>query len=178
MRELTKRGARGFRLRHWRDERAAARMWGLGADRELVMELQIRPGFFEEVDRMCRRFPATRVVIEHMAMIGAEDATPDLSDVEALCGLARHKRLAVKLSGFYALGHKAPPHFELLPMIRRLYEAFGPRRLMWGSDAPYQTLAGNNYASSLALIRDHLDVAGEEEKAWILRRTAERMFFP
>jgi len=82
----------------------------------------------------------------------------------------------VKLSAFYALGAKQPPHLELAPLIRRVYEAFGPQRLMWASDCPYQ-VQSESYEDSLALVRDRLDFLTADDKEWLLRRTAEATFF-
>jgi len=82
----------------------------------------------------------------------------------------------VKLSAFYALGEKKAPHDDLVPIIRRVYDAYGPRRLMWASDCPFQTVS-ESYKDSVSLIRDRLDFASAEDKDWMLRRTAEESFF-
>jgi predicted TIM-barrel fold metal-dependent hydrolase len=82
----------------------------------------------------------------------------------------------VKVSAFYALGKRNPPHLDLGPLIKRVYEAFGPDRLMWGSDCPFQT-DKETYEDSISLIRDRLDFITPEGKKWILRRTAEKFFF-
>ncbi|MCB1091334.1 MAG: amidohydrolase family protein, partial [Verrucomicrobiae bacterium] len=83
----------------------------------------------------------------------------------------------VKTSAFYALGKKKAPYEDLGPMIRRLRDAFGAERLMWASDCPYQVQQGHTYADSIALIRDRLDFLSAEDKAWMLGKTAEKVFF-
>jgi predicted TIM-barrel fold metal-dependent hydrolase len=125
---------------------------------------------------MCARFPDTPVVIDHCARIGADGRIGD-ADVAGLCRLARHRHTSVKISAYYALGRKTPPHLELVPMIRRLYEAFGRERLMWASDSPYQIQGANTYRSSITLVRDHLDFVSAEDRRWLLRTTAEKVFF-
>jgi len=49
--------------------------------------------------------------------------------------------------------------------------------LMWASDSPYQIQGVNNYKASISLVRDHLDFVTPEDKQWLLRKTAERVFF-
>jgi predicted TIM-barrel fold metal-dependent hydrolase len=56
-------------------------------------------------------------------------------------------------------------------------EAFGPERLMWGSDCPYQLAEGHGYGRSLALIQSGLDFLNADAQAQLLQRTAERVFF-
>jgi predicted TIM-barrel fold metal-dependent hydrolase len=98
-------------------------------------------------------------------------------DVDNLCRLARHPKTFVKVSAFYALGKKQAPYTDLIPMIRRLVDAFGPERSMWASDCPYQVQNGHNYADSVALIRDRLDFLSSSDREWILRKTAEKVYF-
>jgi predicted TIM-barrel fold metal-dependent hydrolase len=83
----------------------------------------------------------------------------------------------VKVSAFYALGQKKPPHDDLVPMIRKLFESFGPKRLMWGSDAPYQLQGGNTYRASIGLVRDRLDFLTKADRDWLLAKSAEAVYF-
>ena len=62
-------------------------------------------------------------------------------------------------------------------MIRRLFEAYGPDRLMWASDSPYQLTEPNSYGASVAVVRDRLDFVSESDRAKLLRTTAESTFF-
>jgi predicted TIM-barrel fold metal-dependent hydrolase len=135
----------------------------------------IDPDGFPEVDRMCRKHPDTTVIIDHLGRIGA-DGTIRPQDVDALCALARHPKVLVKVGAFYALGKKTPPYLDLGPMIQRVVQAFGAKRCMWESDCPFQVVA-HKYADSIALIRDRLDFLTNEEKDWLLRRTAEQTLF-
>jgi hypothetical protein len=48
---------------------------------------------------------------------------------------------------------------------------------MWASDCPYQIQGANNYKASISLIKDKLDFVSVEDNAWLLRKTAERIFF-
>jgi predicted TIM-barrel fold metal-dependent hydrolase len=61
------------------------------------------------------------------------------------------------------------------PLIKRVYEAFGPKRLIWGSDCPFQTRE-ESYEDSVSLIRDRLGFLSVEDKEWMLRRSAEEFF--
>jgi predicted TIM-barrel fold metal-dependent hydrolase len=83
----------------------------------------------------------------------------------------------VKVSAYYALGKKTAPYTDLGPMIKRLVDAYGPERLMWASDCPYQVQNGHKYADSIELIRSKLEFLSESDRAWILGKTAERVFF-
>ncbi len=183
MRILGNRGVRGFRIHPgkqpveaWLGSDGMAAMWTAGADLGLAMCPLINPEALPAIGKMCERFPKTRVVIDHFARIGVDGQIRD-EQVDALCRLAKYPNTYVKTSAFYALGKKTPPYTDLGPMIRKVRDAFGAQRLMWASDCPYQVDPGHNYADSIALIRDRLDFLTKEDRAWMLRKTAEKVFF-
>lgn len=182
MQALAQKGVRGFRIapgdapQGWLNTYGMAAMWRCAGDHQLAMCLLVNPETLPAISSMCDRFPETPVVIDHLARIGADGKLRD-SDVRLLCGLAKHGNLYIKVSAFYALGRKRPPYTDLAPMIRRVFEEYGPRRLMWASDCPFQVEGGHTYANSIALVRDGLPFLAEEDRAWLLARTAASVFF-
>ena len=124
---------------------------------------------------MCGKYPDTPVIIDHLARIGVGGAIRD-KDVDALCGLAKHKRVMVKVGAFYALGKGCPPYTDLAPMIRLVVKAFGANRCMWESDCPFQVV-DHEYLNSFNLVRKRLDFLSADDKEWLLRKTAEEFFF-
>ena len=136
----------------------------------------INPEDLPAVSSMCERFPGTPVVIDHLSRIGADGTFRD-EDVSELCKLAKQKQVSVKVSAFYGLGAKQAPYLDLAPVIKRIFEAYGPQRLMWASDCPYQLAPGHTYADSIALVRDHLDFLSPEDREWIFSKTAKRVYF-
>ena len=49
--------------------------------------------------------------------------------------------------------------------VRRVYDAYGPRRMFWGSDL---TRLQGNYTDCLRLFRDEMDFLSAEDREWIL----------
>jgi predicted TIM-barrel fold metal-dependent hydrolase len=139
------------------------------------MSCLIDPDALPELDRLCRRFPDTPVIIDHLCRIGVHGVIAD-KDVDALCAMAAHKRVMVKVGAFYALGQKQPPYLDLAPLIQKVVKAFGPRRCMWESDCPFQVVE-HKYQDSLDLLRTRLNFLTADDKDWLLRRTAEEFFF-
>ena len=125
---------------------------------------------------MCQRHPDTVVAVDHLGRVGATGTIVD-ADLRALCGLAKFPHVNVKVSAFYALGKKQAPYLDLGPMIHRVFDTYGPRRLLWGSDAPYQTRAPHSYQASVDLLRTGLPFLNQEDRRWMLRDTCERLFF-
>jgi len=151
-------------------------MWQTAVETRQSMCCLINPHEITQIDAMCAKHPDTPVVIDHFARVGVDGTIRD-ADVDSLCGLAKHKNTVLKISAYYAFGKKKPPYTDLVPMIRRVFDAYGPERLMWASDSPYQLGRDNTYEASIALVRDRIDFLSEGERQWLLRKTAERVFF-
>ena len=184
MRDLLPKRVHAFRIQpkygkvppeRWLEPAGYRAMFATAAETGQALSCLIDPSGFAEVDRMCKAHPATPVVIDHLGRIGVDGTVRD-ADVDALCALAVHPKLSVKVGAFYALGKKTPPYLDLAPLIRRVVKAFGPGRCMWESDCPFQVVA-HTYADSIALVRDRLDFLTAADREWLLRRTAERLFF-
>ncbi len=183
MLQMKKLGVRGFRIRpqtenadRWLDSDGLHEMFSAGAEHDLAMCCLINPNALAALDRMCRDFPETPVVIDHFARVGITGRV-DPAEVKALCDMARHGNVSVKISAYYALGRKSPPYHDLIPLIREVYNAFGAQRLMWASDAPFQVVSPHSYRASIDLVKNQLDFVTTEEREWLLRKTAERVFF-
>src|SRR5260370_42483885 len=78
-------------------------MFTEGARGNQAMSCLINPDALPELDRMCGKHPDTPVIIDHLCRIGADGAIRE-KDVDALCEMARHKKVLVKVGAFYALG--------------------------------------------------------------------------
>jgi predicted TIM-barrel fold metal-dependent hydrolase len=185
MGELAKKKVRAFRIHpalskqppaRWLEPPGYARMFTAGANNNQAMSCLISPDALPELDRMCRKFSDTPVIIDHLCRIGL-NGTIDDKDVDSLCAMARHKRVLVKVGAFYALGKKKAPYTDLAPLIQKVVKAFGAKRCMWESDCPFQVSDGHKYQDSIDLVRKRLEFLSDEDRDWLLRRTAEEFFF-
>ena len=167
---------RGSRTGEWLETGSMRKFWSLAAEKHMAICTLVDPHSIPSLDRMCAAHPETTVVVDHMARIGMDGHIRPV-ELQSLCGLARYPRVHVKVSAFYALGKKQYPYTDLIPMIHSLYDAYGPSRLMWGSDSPFQVEAPHSYVGSLELIRDRLDFLTASDAEWLLGKSAESVFF-
>ncbi len=181
MADLRERGVTGFRIiappngaDGWLKDAGYNKMFKTAATNGQAICPLTPPDGLPDLDRMCGMYPDTAVVVDHMARVGEQGAVDD-SQIGMLCALARHPNVYVKASRFHSLGARKPPHDDLLPLIRRVLDAFGPQRVMWGSDSPFQVLR-ETYEDSIAVIRDRLDL-NDGDRWHVLAGTADKVFF-
>jgi L-fuconolactonase len=127
--------------------------------------------------------PALRVVIEHLGSVSRRD----LDDVQqarrrAVFGLARFPNTCIKVTGLGEFSERAMPvpgGFPFVqpipPLLEEAYAAFGPSRMMWGSDFP--PVAGREgYRLALNLTRDQFAAKSEADREQIFGQTALAVF--
>ena len=185
MADLAKRKVRAFRVypglttapvARWLRPEGYGKMFAAAARNNQAISCLIGPDALPELERMCKKHPGAPVIIDHLCRIGVTGSIDD-KDVEALCAMAKQKRVMVKVGAFYALGKKKAPHTDLSGLIEKVVKAFGPERCMWESDCPFQVVGGHTYKDSIELVKSRLKFLSEGDREYLLRKTAEKFFF-
>ena len=168
------------RLSRWLDYPGYESMFKAGAEHNLALSFLMGFEDLPDLNRMCRRFPETPIILDHLCGVRIRDGIWPEDEIHALCHMARYPRIMVKLGPFHALGNGQAPYLDLLPLIERVVDAFGPERVMWESDSGGPIHMENperDFAASIALIHDHADFLGDTDKEQILVNTAADFFF-
>jgi predicted TIM-barrel fold metal-dependent hydrolase len=97
------------------------------------------------------------------------------ADLQKLVALARYPRVFVKISHAWSVSRDPYPYADAFAQIKRLVDAFGPKRLMWGTDWPISRPMVS-YADIVRLYRDHLDFLSPRDRAQILGRTVQEVW--
>ena len=107
-------------------------LWQKAVELGLIVELHIGPDYGAQVAEVMRDFPETTVVIDHLA----EPHWGSAVEFANILDLAAFEQVYMKLSGVSHFAEDAPLYLSARPFTRRVVEAFGPERLVWGSGSP------------------------------------------
>ncbi|MBT3603729.1 MAG: amidohydrolase family protein, partial [Candidatus Latescibacteria bacterium] len=84
---------------------------------------------------------------------------------------SQYPNLTIKMPGFGEFCRVPLPFDPIPPLVDMTLEAFGPQRVMWGSD--YPPVSGREgYDNSLRVPMDYLSKLSEDEQEWIFGKTA------
>jgi predicted TIM-barrel fold metal-dependent hydrolase len=146
-------------------------LWKRCHDLKVPMTILAPVTRMPDVQPLIDRFPDLTVVIDHMA----DSPLDQPEQLNKLIALKRYPKVFVKVSHTWSLSKQPYPYPDSQAQVRRLYDAFGPQRLMWGTDWP---LVENHcgYGKALALVRDEMKFLNAEDKSWMLSRTVERVW--
>ena len=136
--------------------------WKKAEELGCTFNIFLAPHQVGQVARMAERFPGGNVVIRHRAMI--DITAPDEKGFGPLLDLARLPNVYVRTSLHNPSKTKELPFRDVWPFLRRVYDRFGPRRLVWAN------------FHELLIMKEIIPFFTAEDKEWILGRTAHRLY--
>jgi predicted TIM-barrel fold metal-dependent hydrolase len=174
-------GCGGLRLRplftpddwRWLSDRHIDPLWRAAEDLGVPISLLVWPNQVEAVGEMAARFPGVRVIIDHLGRQRPAES-PDYPGAESLLRLADCPNTYVKASALSAASTEPYPHPDAVALVRRVFERFGARRMLWGTDFPYVQLK-EGYGRALELV-DRYTFLSPDDREWLLGRTAAGLY--
>jgi L-fuconolactonase len=107
-------------------------LWEKALELGLIIELHIGPNYAASAAEALRAYPETAVLIDHLA----EPHLGSAVEYAHVLELAGFDRVTMKLSGLGHFARDAPLYLSARPFTRRVIQAFGPDRLVWGGGTP------------------------------------------
>jgi len=150
----------------WLSDRTADWVWG-EAEAGGVPVMVFAPDKLDLIDKIATAHPDLRLVMDHLGM--RTDVRDERMDavIDDLVTLARHDNVAVKASCLASNVSEGYPFPSLHGRIRRVVDAFGPRRVFWGSDI---TRLDCTYDEYRRLFADELSFLSADDLEWIMGR--------
>lgn len=90
-----------------------------------------------DIASIAERHPGLRLTIDHLGGRGGLTTLKDdaaMTHMPQLLALARFPNVAVKATGAPGYSAQRYPFPIMQTYLRRIYDAFGPRRMFWGTD--------------------------------------------
>jgi predicted TIM-barrel fold metal-dependent hydrolase len=126
-------------------------------------------GKLDQLGKIAEMFPNLKLHIEHLGM-------PN-NNGDLVVGLAKYPNVSVKfsVSGLRAISKQKYPHEDAHPFFKLIYDRFGSKRIMWGSDFPV-CLDYEGYDKAIDFIRKQTPYLTDEDKEWILGKSTLKMW--
>jgi L-fuconolactonase len=179
VRDWAARGIQGIRLRA--NSRAATTdplaQWRAADDLGLIVSAPCRPAWLlsEEFGEVVGTFPYLRIVIEHLGGVGTDAQAPYKEFRQALERVSHHQNLSMKLPGFGEFCQVPLPFDPIPPLARMALDAFGPQRMMWGSDYP-PVSSREGYDNSLRVPMEYFADLSAADRDAIFGATAQAVW--
>jgi L-fuconolactonase len=121
-------------------------------------------------------FPDQPFIIDHIAKPYIKDRYITEEWKDAMRAVAAFPNVSCKISGMVTEAdwkHWKPEHFK--PYLDTVVEAFGPRRIVYGSDWPVCLVAAS-YEQVFRIVEDYFAAFSTDERAAFFGGNAERFY--
>jgi len=163
----------------WITSDAHRRLWKKAEQLKAIFNFFIAANQLAKLETMLADHPRVKVVIDHLARVDLTASDP-AREVAQLTRLARYPNVWVKVSELSIVSpSKKYPYADTYSWVKRVYDAFGPDRLLWGTGFPGATRAQAGRPSldeELALARREIPFFSSSDREKILGRNAARLW--
>lgn len=143
--------------------------------RNLVYEILVFPHQLPSVLEFVKLFPKIKFVIDHIAKPYIKEGYFE-SWALLMKELGQIKNVNCKISGMITeADYITWTNQQILPYMELVLEAFGPKRILYGSDWPVCLVAGN-YGKVLRLAKEFSNTLSENEQVDFFYNNAQRIY--
>jgi len=90
--------------------------------------------FMPTVGQIAERHPRLKLIIDHLGRPSGTKDDAAWASLPEMLALAKHPNVAVKATGAPSYSSEPYPYKNIHGHLRRIYDAFGPERMFWGTD--------------------------------------------
>jgi predicted TIM-barrel fold metal-dependent hydrolase len=124
---------------------------------------------------IAERHPQLALIVDHMG-VGPTDVRDGVvaTRVAETAALAKYPNVSVKLSSIPLYSAEKYPWRDMNDPVKRLYDAFGPKRCHWGSDITNsisRTAMFSNMKERVTHFTEELKFLSESDKDWIMGKS-------
>ncbi|HUO23885.1 MAG TPA: amidohydrolase family protein [Caulobacteraceae bacterium] len=108
-------------------------IWPLAEDLGLVVAM-LAPGRLDRVAGIAERHPRLKLIVDHLGVPRGASGPRAFDHLPELIALSRFANVSVKAVAVCDYAQDVYPFPSVEAPLRRVFDAFGPGRVMWGSD--------------------------------------------
>ena len=142
-------------------------LWGAAAEADIPIMI-FAPDSPDQIGRIAQHHPNLRLIVDHMGLATRGPEHKRVRErIDLIAPLAKHRNLAVKLSAVPGFSDEPYPFRDMTAPLRRLVDAFGPRRCFWGTDLTHQR-GKHPYRQYVTHFTEELDFLSDDDRRWIM----------
>ena len=115
--------------------------------------------------KVADRHSGLKIAIDHFAVVRGNKDDAAFANQAQVLELAKWPNISIKVSALPCFTTESYPYSGMHKYIRRVYDAFGPERMFWGTDF---TRLPCTYRQAITLFTEELSWLTAADKEWIM----------
>ena len=127
-------------------------------------------GMVSKFAPIAERHPGLQLIIDHMGVNTAIAKEGKMAEaIGNAVALARFPNVSIKMSNLVNASLEPYPFRDLTEHLRRVFDAYGPRRCYWGTDVT-NNFARATWRQRITHFTEELSFLSESDKDWVMGR--------
>ncbi|HEV7802653.1 MAG TPA: amidohydrolase family protein, partial [Burkholderiales bacterium] len=169
-------GMLGFRysfhrpaIAHLLAERRVDWLWERSEKSGVPIMVYVDHSVLHHIDDVAARYPNLKLAMCHMSLPLRKKDEDAFRGLDNLLALAKRPNVSVKVSALPCYTTDPYPYRTVHPYVRRVYDAFGPKRMFWGSDLS-RLPSTAMYRQAVTLFTEAMPWLSAGDLEWIMGR--------
>ena len=90
--------------------------------------------FMAKVGQVAEQYPRLKLLVDHLGRTSGTKDDAAWASLPEMLALAKYPNVAIKATGAPSYSSEAYPYRNIHGHLKRIYDAFGPERMFWGTD--------------------------------------------
>jgi predicted TIM-barrel fold metal-dependent hydrolase len=123
--------------------------------------------FLPLIDEIAGRHPNLLLVMDHFSLDSGHYDDDAFRDFDKYLALAKRPNIAAKASALPCYSKDVYPYRAVHKYVRQAYDAFGPKRLFWGTDLSRSPIS---YRQNVTMFTEEMPFFSGDDLEWIMGR--------
>ena len=120
-------------MKTWPTDGTLDWLWPAAERAGLPVALQAAT-FMATVGEVAERHPRLKLIVDHLGRASGTQDDAAWGNLTEMLALAKHSNVAIKATGAPSYSSQPYPYRNIHDHLRRIYDAFGPQRMFWGTN--------------------------------------------
>lgn len=148
----------------WLEDGTADWYWPI-AERLSIPTMIWAPGQWELIAEIADKHPDLPIAIDHLGLRVDERETEVTATIDTIIEMAQYANVSVKATEVPNHSVEDYPHADMARRVKSVVDAYGPRRVYWGSD---MTALDTNYKQCVTMFSDRMPWLSKEDKRQVM----------
>ena len=143
-------------------------LWSEAEKHAVPLMVLVPPPLLPRIAQVAERHPGLKLTLDHLSIPRGTKDDAAFAHIDELVKLARFANVAVKATSMSHYVTDPYPHRIVHPYLRKVLDAFGPRRVFWGADMT--KLPHGAYREAVTMWTEEMPFLTSEDQAWVMGR--------
>jgi len=143
-------------------------LWSEAEKHGVPLMVLVPPRLLPVIAAVAQRHPGLKLTLDHLSVPRGKKDAEAFAHLDELAKLAALPNVAVKATSLPHYTTEAYPHRSVHTHLRKVIDAFGPKRVFWGTDMT--KLAPGSYRQVVTMVTEEMPWLADEDKAWLMGR--------